>query len=159
MVTNSEIREQEGAVCVAGVDPGGTTGWVVGDAWEGQFYCTQHGQFPYQEGACAELAAFFVASGVAAVVIEDFVLYAGRSHTGATGSTGLSPVVVTSELRVELRHAGFEGSIAVQMAAQAKGIVTDDRLRRWRLWFPGEPHARDAARHAALYARRLVNPV
>lgn len=43
--------------------------------------------------------------------------------------------------------------ITYQSAAQAKGVVTDKRLKSWGLWVPGQQHARDAIRHAVTYLR------
>lgn len=38
-------------------------------------------------------------------------------------------------------------SIDYQMAVQAKGFVTDERLKEWGFWLPGMRHSRDAIRH------------
>lgn len=42
--------------------------------------------------------------------------------------------------------------IRLRMAEHAKTFVTDERLKRWGFWQRGERHARDAVRHACLYA-------
>lgn len=41
--------------------------------------------------------------------------------------------------------------IAYQMAVQAKGFATDDRLKDWDFWQPNMKHARDAIRHGIYY--------
>jgi hypothetical protein len=33
-------------------------------------------------------------------------------------------------------------------AGLAKGFATDDKLKAWGFWQPGQRHARDAIRHA-----------
>jgi hypothetical protein len=46
--------------------------------------------------------------------------------------------------------------IAYQMAVQAKGFVTDERLKEWDFWKPGMRHSRDAIRHG-LYFLIITN--
>lgn len=41
--------------------------------------------------------------------------------------------------------------IFYQMAVQAKGFITDDRLKNWDLWKPGMKHSRDAIRHGLYF--------
>lgn len=41
--------------------------------------------------------------------------------------------------------------IEYQMAQQAKGFCTDDKLKKWGLWQKGMRHSRDAIRHACYY--------
>lgn len=99
-------------------------------------------------------------SGVegSALVIEDFVL---RKMVTADRNL-LSPVRITAKLEFstwrglrcvdgELRR--WEPSF--QSASDAKGVVTDGRLRDWNMYAEGPDHARDAVRHAALHLRKL----
>ena len=37
------------------------------------------------------------------------------------------------------------------MAQQAKGFVTDAKLKEWGMWDIGHKHARDACRHCVYY--------
>jgi hypothetical protein len=46
--------------------------------------------------------------------------------------------------------------ITYQMAAQAKGFITDERLKDWDFWKPGMKHSRDAIRHG-LYFLIITN--
>ena len=39
----------------------------------------------------------------------------------------------------------------LQMAQQAKGFVTDAKLKEWGMWDIGHKHARDACRHCVYY--------
>lgn len=43
----------------------------------------------------------------------------------------------------------------VQQASEAKGSITDDRLKDWGLWVRGKRHGRDAIRHAVLRWRKV----
>lgn len=41
--------------------------------------------------------------------------------------------------------------IFYQMASQAKGFITDEKLKAWGLWKEGMKHSRDAIRHGLYY--------
>lgn len=146
---------------IVALDPGKTTGWVYGRCIDGRFELSNgealfrigHGQIGQKEEELGTLCRSVMESGVRVIVYEDFVLYAGRSHTGGTARSGVSPVDVMAFIRGWLFAEGWEGRFVGQMAAQAKSMCTNDRLKKAGLWFPGEPHARDAARHAWLHAR------
>lgn len=49
---------------------------------------------------------------------------------------------------------GVVPAVEWQQASAAKGVVTDERLRRLGLWVKGEQHTRDAMRHLVLCAQR-----
>lgn len=93
-----------------------------------------------------------------ALVIEDFVL---RKMVTMDRNL-LSPVRMTAMLEFscwrgltcldgELRR--WEASR--QSASDAKGVMTDGRLRDLHMYAEGPDHARDAVRHAALHLRKL----
>jgi hypothetical protein len=46
--------------------------------------------------------------------------------------------------------------ITYQMAVEAKGFITDDRLKKWDMWKTGMKHSRDAIRHG-LYFLIITN--
>lgn len=79
------------------------------------------------------------------LVFEDFQL---RQR-----SANLSPVQVTAGFECLLagRHR-----IVKQSASEAKGYATDARLRKWGLWTVGKEHGRDATRHLALRASKIL---
>lgn len=87
-----------------------------------------------------------------AIVIEDFIL---RPGPHGSKRSGLAPVRMTSFILCELR-ATWLGKIpvTVQSASQAKGYMTDERLKAAGWWVKGKPHSRDALRHAATYVAR-----
>lgn len=90
------------------------------------------------------------------LVIEDFQL---RQR-----SADLSPVEVTNAFLAHLAGVsntwaamslGTQG-IIFQSASEAKTYATDERIRRWGLWTVGKEHGRDATRHLALRASKLL---
>jgi len=48
-------------------------------------------------------------------------------------------------------EGSFKPQVVFQTASQGKGLMKDDKLKNLSLWFPGEQHARDAARHLVYY--------
>lgn len=163
---------------VLSVDPGTTTGFVL---WEGSGYRSgsdvKNGIVSYGEwvggwkvgarGALVTIQQFMPD----VYVYEDFILLGG-DHS--SDREGLDPVRVNAVVDYELELAalgiGMRGMndgkawapvVVAQTASQAKGVITDDRLKRWGLWYSatvkGEKpdHVRDACRHLCLYLRTL----
>jgi hypothetical protein len=161
-------------VKILAIDPGGTTGWALLDT------ATRDGSAGVVRGHEWEHVDFVVNAvcdgWCDVLVLEDFKLRADL-HAGAKlRDVTLSPVrinfgvqyalyrAVTGqagrglggmlEKRLDRRWASESGGLVVkQSAADAKGFATDARLRRWGLYVTPE-HARDAMRHAVLYAAR-----
>jgi len=139
---------------IAAIDPGGTSGWALGELGaDGGIRSVSYGEAedPY------ELADFLLNNRLHVCVVEDFVAYAGRSHTGQKAETGFSPILVQGILRGWERKAHLDLQWELQSAANAKGIITDERLKSMGYWIKGQPHARDALRHLALFGRRMAN--
>lgn len=89
------------------------------------------------------------------LIFEDFVVYPGRSATGASGRSGLSPVWVTGWLLGYVCRSELSvDEVCYQGAGDAKRVVSDDRLRDMGLWVAGSTHIRDALRHAVLWCRK-----
>lgn len=83
-------------------------------------------------------------------VVEDFVLFRQEKSRNL-----LSPVRLTAAYRTHLSGSGVR--IALQSPGDAKRTVTDARLRRWIHDEGGKAigrHAKDALRHATLFARK-----
>lgn len=87
--------------------------------------------------------------GLTHIVIEDFILRR-QEMTRAL----LSPVRVTAQLTLLLDAVGMFKLVGLQQPANAKSVVTDERLRLYGLWTKGSDHCRDATRHAMLCAMR-----
>lgn len=88
--------------------------------------------------------------GAIYLVFEDFQL---RQR-----SAELSPVQVTAGFECVI--AGMPSAIhrvIRQPASEAKGYATDARLRKWGLWTVGKEHGRDATRHLALRASKVLD--
>lgn len=95
-----------------------------------------------------------------AVYVEDFVLR--PSGIGSSGRDGVSPLRIICFLECWLFDIGFadddvvdyDPGLAYNTPADAKKVITDQRLRAAGLWVRGQQHARDAIRHAALGYRK-----
>lgn len=89
---------------------------------------------------------------ISTVVMEDFILREGTQDRSL-----LSPV------RLEARTEAYvfeddelEVDVHLQSASDMKRTVTEERLKRWGFWVPGQRHARDALRHLLLYMREAT---
>lgn len=92
---------------------------------------------------------------ITTVVIEDFIL---RERTKRRDL--LSPVRCTAMVAQSLYQAsellGTElPDIVFYQSANAKSVVTNDRLKRWGLYVPGKRHAMDAVRHLVIHLRTV----
>lgn len=150
---------------VLAVDPGGTTGWALLDSETREFSSgalTGHG-WEHADWLIAR-----VVEGLCDVlVLEDFNLRVGLSRGAASRRDTLSPVRVIEDITYGLYRLAVEGRIGdgwgsepgagrrvvLQSSADAKGFATDERLRSWGMYVTPE-HARDAMRHAVLYAAK-----
>jgi hypothetical protein len=152
---------------VVAVDPGGTTGICAVRVLAGDlasidartFYngiaFLAYDQWPEISAPEAVLntllsiAASF--EGRFPLVIEDFSL-----RRMSRDRDLLSPVRVGERIAERLAGSPLADGVHVvmQTPSEAIGTVTDDRLRRWGLYRRGQPHARDALRHAVHFLRR-----
>jgi hypothetical protein len=89
------------------------------------------------------------------VVFEDFVLRR-KKQGGATGN-------LTSVWVMAGAIASFKNSVVsspanfhYQQASLAKGKATNARLKQWGLYEPGSEHCKDAWRHLATLADKLL---
>ncbi len=150
------------AMKIASVDPGGRTGLVTIEyKFRGSGHLTvqrakrdqrlitrnvhgsedQQTRFLYEE--CREYDV---------VVIEDFQLPA-KVHT--RNRELLSPVRIGFGLALLLGMSPkFNGKVVWQQPTQM-GVITDDRLREWGLWLPGQVNKdiRSAMKHLIIYLR------
>lgn len=138
------------------IDPGGTTGiafWRDGglcawDSWRCGFGWKEQGRLV---GEMADQVLDWVGpEGL--LVVEDFVLRGGSMRS--TRRDALSPVQVTGLMLGRMQGRGWVGKLELQSAANAKGVVTDARLKGMGL-YRGNDHVRDAIRHGVLYLRKV----
>lgn len=159
-----------------GLDPGGTTGWCVIRIHE---VAMRSDEYRIMENVASWSAGQFNGSighqidrlidtvdawPTAEVVCEDFIL---RQMRG--GRELLDPVRLTSPLAWWLARGGRRAwdadgdetpwqprTLHLQQPSLAMTTITDERLAAWGLasLTAGQPHARDALRHALTFARR-----
>jgi len=84
----------------------------------------------------------------AALGIEDFTLRIANMDRETLSPARLRLAIETEEIL----HG--EGRVPFLQNPDAMGMATDVRLKRANLYFPGMPHATDAARHALVFFRR-----
>ena len=158
-----------------GLDPGGTTGWCVlriheVAMWSNEYRILENvahwssGQINGSIGhQIDKLVDLVDAWPDAEVVSEDFVL---RQMRG--GRELLDPVRIMEPLRWWLERGGRrawdveEGEdwkpreLQLQQPSLAMTTITDERLKAMGILHltNGQPHARDAVRHALTYCRR-----
>lgn len=94
--------------------------------------------------------------GAIILVIEEFAL---RQR-----SADLAPVEVTNALLAYLRSesGGWPGIVRqdmlfFQQPSEAMTYATNERLKAWGVWTVGADHGRDATRHLALRASKVLN--
>lgn len=114
--------------------------------------CELSGQENSQVTAIVGAVSRACASGDHVMVsCEDFILTRMRSSSRDL----LAPIRITAALRWALRQPVESGRIRwfSYSPADAKGIVTNERLRGWGAWVKGSDHSRDAMRHALMAVR------
>ena len=119
-------------------DPGGTTGWVlysddtiVGGQLEGQHHL--------------DLFNLLNDYDPDIIVYETFE-YRNKSRAGLVLDSREYIGVI------KLYNQIWSGTkLVAQTPAQAKGFVTDDKLKKMKLYYPGMPHMCDAMRHLVYY--------
>lgn len=145
---------------VLGFDPGGTTGWGFlsfhidallpnYDMFDGmQFDCGQI--YGDDEQQSVELRKF-IDEHLGPIVVEGFVL-----RKFSRDPDLLSPVRMGSRISLlaEIKNRADPFPIFEQQPSMAMATATDDRMRDWGLWTPGQPHANDAIRHCITFLRR-----
>lgn len=168
---------------IMGIDPGVTTGWAVLDDRDGEgeiavVDCGQlngndliraeidielGGLYECDRAICLALVRLIHNYEPDYVFVEDFILR--PTGIGSTGRDGVSPLRLISMLEVwrfDIQFGGDEGEWNPEWKyntpADAKKVMTDSRLRAKGLYAPsvGQPHARDAIRHAALGFRKIL---
>ena len=128
------------------LDPGKTTGmsiWGYSDSTP--LTHIMHGQIA---GGLDGFLEYFYARGVAApfdvIVSESFVL------DGRTPNPDVTPLRIEGVLQA---HAHRYGTLVRFQRNNFKAHVTNDFLKRNSLYWAGEPHAMDSARHALAYMK------
>lgn len=81
------------------------------------------------------------------VVMEDYKVYGWKTDQHAWSSLHTPKFIGAIEALCYIHNIPYH----MQMAQQAKGFCTDDKLKAWDYYDTGMRHARDAVRHGAYY--------
>jgi hypothetical protein len=122
---------------VVALDPGGTTGVAILD--EPQIHRDQVDTS--SPNALRDIWDILNMTDPEDIVMERFQFRYG----GGRSKVVLTPVEVIGV--VKLYCAMKDIALYEQTPAQAKKLITDDKIRKLGLWVPGQPHAMDATRH------------
>jgi len=126
---------------VLAVDPGETCGWALFENVD----LINAGQF--RVNTLEQFDAFVTDSHPDVMVIENYRVYASRAaqHVGSE--------VNTAQYIGILKFLGqmYQIPVALQMAHQAKGWVSDARLNQLGLFQTGKRHSNDAIRHGVYW--------
>jgi hypothetical protein len=83
----------------------------------------------------------------AVVVIESYRIYSWRTKQHTWASLLTPRLIGCAETLCRLKKVPL-----IQQSAQVgKGFCTDDRLKQWGLYKPGNPHSNDATRHVCQF--------
>ena len=137
--------------CLLSFDPGGTTGVAEFqqlhfiNAWQVNTSCIEWGVDRYHHIIHARANQFGREN--VKVVAEEYRIYAWRTkeHIGSD--------ILTLRLIgvLECLCRQYRVLIHKQSAHIGKAFVTDQKLHEWNMYISGQPHARDAIRHAAQF--------
>lgn len=133
---------ESGILCL---DPGETTGWAYFVGTDlidcGQVDSPVNS---YNAYLCL-LQSWYYHKGYRTMIIEDYRVYANKVQQH-THSDLWVPKLIGAACGSAIRN---DVNIVTQMAAQAKGFCSNDKLKAWGFYTPGKRHAMDAIRHGA----------
>lgn len=140
--TETDAQHLEFPAYTLCIDPGETTGVALYNAAESIL------ETQVSANALMERLDFLsTLHPLTHVVAEDYLIYQShlKEHTWSRVPT--LRLLGKIEYWCELRHL----NLTLQTAAQVKPFATDALLKRFGLYHPGKPHARDAVRHGAYF--------
>lgn len=126
------------------LDPGETTGWAVFE--DGAL--TASGQAPTLNGGWNVIDALFADVNPTVVIYENYRVYEHKLSRHANSEVYTLRLVGVIEYLCDIKHKIPRYN---QMAYQAKGFITDDKLKFWGFYKIGHKHARDAIRHGCYF--------
>jgi hypothetical protein len=128
------------------LDPGETTGWSIFHEGKlidwGQSKTVEDGNIIWNE-----IQMLFLHSQPSHILCEDYRIYQHKLDRHSFSPVLTLRIIGGIDLLANQTHI----SINYQMASQAKGFVTDDKLKLWNFWQSGQRHARDSIRHACYF--------
>lgn len=130
---------------IVGIDPGETTGFAVYLPWKenNQVSLQQLETKNVVQGYMALEAAWPRTRYRTIVVCEDYKVYGWKANDHKWA--GLHTPQFIGAIRIFCHLRGIP--IFFQMAGEAKGWSTDEKLKLWGCYHAGLKHARDAQRH------------
>lgn len=138
-------EEWESPSSLLALDPGETTGWAL--------FCHgmlvdagQTNKHKEIDPAVVELQTLFHITRPVCVVIEDYRVYAHKAKSHSWEALHTPKLIGAIQALCTLAKAE-----AVLQMASSKQFVTNDKLRTWRMYLRGRPHANDAIRHGCYY--------
>lgn len=136
--------------CLLCLDPGATTGWCIFE----KGVLTQYGQTPTiaehdtnPKIDWGQVIYLLEKTKPTCILCEDYRIYAQKLERHSFSKVPTLRLIGG----IELLAYKDKVDIVYQMAVQAKGFVTDDKLKKWDFWKPGMRHSRDAIRHGIYY--------
>ena len=150
---------------VIALDPGGTTGWAMWQdtkfpgtfegrdekVWE-HFTCGQIGPEEHHEELYELLERMQTHKFI--VICESFEFRQSDNHREGTVLISREYIGVAKLFTKRRGGLNLQVHYVSQSPSQAKGFVSDEKLKAMGLYVPGQRHARDALKHLVYY---LVN--
>lgn len=137
--TNFRIPER-----LLALDPGHTTGWSVFEKGE----LTAWGQAATMDRGWGEINQLFHDIQPTALIYENYRIYEHKLARHANSEVYTIRLIGVIEFLCDVT---FGIPRYNQMAQQAKGFVTDEKLKKWGMYKPGQKHARDSIRHGCYF--------
>ena len=134
---------------ILGLDPGETTGVcsLTIDPNQLDNWAQDQVNTSIIEWGVDQYSRLITPSRTNLVIAESYRIYSWRVKQH-TWSSLLTPRLVGS-IETLCRLHGVP--LIMQSAQTGKAFCTDDRLKEWGLYWPGHPHAMDAARHLCTF--------
>lgn len=129
-------------------DPGETTGCCVfKDGKPSEFMQLPSVNKKTREYEWSIIEEFIDKVNPDAVIIENYRIYAHKLEQHSSSDVPTLQLIGVIKYMLHKRNIPYK----LQMAQQAKGFVTDAKLKEWGMWDIGHKHARDACRHCVYY--------
>ncbi|MNO70446.1 hypothetical protein D3C76_613280 [compost metagenome] len=126
------------------LDPGETTGWSV--FIDGKLH--EAGQAKTFTGGWQEIDDLFDYVRPTMVIYENYRVYEHKLSRHANSEVYTLRLVGVIEYLCEVK---YKIPYYNQMAHQAKGFVSDEKLKAWNMYQTGQKHARDSIRHGIYF--------
>lgn len=136
-------------ITILALDPGETTGWAVFTVVNGNVQLDAAGQISTwpMENAVTNFNYLYDTFIIDHTVHELYAVYEWKAQDHSWSQVPTLRVIGCLETICILKDQVYSS----QTAQIAKNFCTDEKLKGWGLWIPGQRHARDAIRHACYW--------